>query len=96
MAPRPLRGLVFHAPEVYQDRNQHDLMADFRDELPGYVHNAKIGFCLESLSLESDPAAIAENMYRCYEMLVAQDILPPAELPMVRAWMEDLSAMAAR
>ena len=24
-------GIVFHAPEVYQDRNVHDLMRDFRD-----------------------------------------------------------------
>jgi hypothetical protein len=31
-------GVTFHSPsEVYQDRNEHDLLKDFEDEIPGYL-----------------------------------------------------------
>src|SRR6185369_14227560 len=32
-------GVVFHGAEVAQERNQHDLMRDFADEVPGYTRN---------------------------------------------------------
>ena len=35
-------GVVFHAAEVYQDRNKHNLIQDFQDEVPGYLQNASI------------------------------------------------------
>ena len=29
-------AVLFHAPTVSQERNEHDLMRDFADEVPGY------------------------------------------------------------
>ena len=33
--------ILFHEPTVEQDRNEHALLKDFSDEVPGYLHNAR-------------------------------------------------------
>ena len=83
-------GIVFHAPEVYQDRNAHDLMRDFRDEIPGYDKNREICETLAGLKLKKGELAISENLLICYEALVAKDIFPAKELDLVKAWVEAL------
>jgi len=35
-------GVVFHNASVYQRRNEHDLLKDFEDEIPGYLNNEKV------------------------------------------------------
>lgn len=82
-------GVVFHAAEVVQERNAHDLMRDFHDELPGYEGNAKIANVLNDTRLEDGEQAIYENLVRCYESLVAGGFFPADELSLVRAWIAD-------
>ena len=35
-------GVAFHAPESIQQRNMHNLLRDFEDEVPGYLNNNRI------------------------------------------------------
>ncbi|MDD5544342.1 MAG: STELLO glycosyltransferase family protein [Acidobacteriia bacterium] len=83
-------GVAFHAPEVRQDRNAHDLMKDFEQEIPGYKLNKKIVSILESTTLKQGEAAAEENLLHCYEALVAEGIYPKAELLLVKTWFCDL------
>ncbi len=86
-------GLVFHGPEVFQDRNPHDLMRDFADEVPGYLKNREIANQLEALTLQPGAGAVTNNLTACYEALIAQGHLPSDELELVRAWLEDLKSV---
>jgi len=81
-------GVVFHAPEVFQERNAHDLMRDFEDEVPGYLGNRKIATVLENLSLASGLDAVGGNLRTCYGALVEAGFIPPEELQLVGAWLE--------
>jgi hypothetical protein len=83
-------GVVFHAAEVLQDRNQHDLMRDFRDEIPGYQRNRELAQVLTDTALESGPGAVASNLRRCYQALVAHDFFQPAELDLVDCWCDGI------
>lgn len=83
-------GVVFHAPEVIQERNPHDYMQDFEAEIPGYRHNARIGSLLERLSLDGDPQAAGGNLRMCYEALISAGVLPGVEMGLVDAWLSDL------
>jgi hypothetical protein len=83
-------GIAFHAPEVFQDRNQHDLDRDFADEVPGYLRNKEIANVLSGLQLGSGTAHIGDNLHRCYEGLTATGILPSAELELVELWLENV------
>jgi hypothetical protein len=88
-------GLVFHSAEAIQDRNPHDLMRDFASEVPGYLHNSRITRILEALTLKPGTSRAGDNLVCCYEALVAAGVLPPDELPLVRAWVEDVNSLTA-
>jgi hypothetical protein len=84
-------GLVFHPPEVDQQRNVHSAMRDFEDEVPGYLQNARIVQALSSLSLRTGPDRVSENLRTCYEELVRIAVIPDKELALVDAWLHDLA-----
>lgn len=83
-------GVVFHGPEVEQERNPHNLMRDFADEVPGYLQNARIAEILEGLYLGPGASEVEHNLFTCYEALVKMSIFPEAELSLLRAWLADL------
>ena len=86
-------GVVFHPPEVVQDRNPHDVLKDFEAEVPGYLWNARIARLLGALELDAAPEAVGENLRVCYRALVGEGILPTDELPLLDAWLSDLAAI---
>lgn len=83
-------GVVFHAPEVVQERNAHDLMRDFRDEVPGYLENARLARALAGLKLAEGADGCGRNLLTCYRELVTQGIIPADEVPLVEAWLSDV------
>lgn len=89
-------GMVFHAAEADQDRNAHNLMRDFTDEIPGYTQNSAIVARLTDLSLKSGRDSVSDNLLACYEALTAAGFFPKDELPLVRGWVEDVRAAAAK
>jgi hypothetical protein len=88
-------GVVFHGPEMFQDRNQHNLLRDFEQEVPGYLGNDRIRETLEGTSLRTANDAVAANLHRCYEALVAAGFVPAQEMLLVEAWLRDIESMAA-
>jgi len=85
--------LLFQSPTVFQDRNEHDLMRDFVEEVPGYLNNDRIRAALEDLSLQPGEAYLTDNLVRCYEVLVQLGLVHADELPLVRAWIADLARL---
>jgi hypothetical protein len=83
--------LVFHNATVYQERNEHSLLRDFEQEVPGYLLNNKIKQLLEELPLKSGLANISNNLHACYEELVKQDIVDSKEMELVEAWLSDIT-----
>lgn len=80
-------GVTFHSPsEVIQERNDHNLMKDFEDEVPGYLLNEKIIEVLNDLFLKSGEEFMCENLLTCYEALVTNKILPLKEIDSVKKW----------
>ena len=86
-------GLVFHAPEVDQQRNLHNLLRDFEDEVSGYLQNQKIVNALEATSLQPGAEHVAGNLRVCYEALVTLGVIPVKELALVDNWLEDVAAV---
>jgi len=84
-------SLLFTEPTVLQERNQHDLMRDFRDELPGYLNNKKICKTLDSLELLAGPEHIIQNLRTCYQELVTIGVHDPRELDLLEAWIVDIA-----
>jgi hypothetical protein len=87
-------SILFHNATVQQQRNDHDLMRDFADEVPGYLHNRRIAEVLGSLTLRRGPLAIPENLLRCYEALMRMDLVGKEEIALVEAWNDDIRKLA--
>jgi hypothetical protein len=88
-------GVLFHEPTVWQERNEHSLLRDFRDEVPGYLHNAAICDALDALKLAPGVERLGENLLACYERLVEMSLVGREELPLLAAWLEDLTEARA-
>jgi hypothetical protein len=89
-------GLVFHAAEVRQERNRHDLTRDFREEVAGYLANEPIAERLRALPLVPGRGAVAGNLRACWEVLVADAHADARELALLDCWLADVAGLSAR
>lgn len=81
------QAVIFVAPTVWQQRNDHSLLKDFEDEVPGYLANQRIVQILQDLELSG---TTTDDLLRCYEALIAAGIFPVDERPLVQAWIENV------
>jgi len=83
--------LGFLGPTVRQERNAHDLQADFASELPLYRDVEHI------ITLVGEAVApknsISDNLYHVYRHLARQGIVKEAELDLLTAWLDDVAAL---
>jgi len=84
-------GILFHEATVRQERNEHNLMKDFADEVPGYLHNERICAELSNLSIRGGIGNINSDLRRCYKKLVDIGVIKNGELRLLEAWIEDLN-----
>lgn len=85
--------ILFHRPTVRQERNEHDLMRDFSDEIPGYLNNEKICDNLAKLRLRGGTENLTLNLLLCYEKLIDMGLIPQEEMPLLDAWTDDLKTV---
>jgi hypothetical protein len=86
-------SVLFHNSTVRQERNDHSLLKDFEDEVPGYVNNAKIVSTLAHLPLKLGAEHIFENLLDCYQTLVEMSVIDKQEIGLVKAWINDLASL---
>jgi len=75
---------------VTQNRNAHNLMEDFKSEIPMFVDSERIIIAIQkSLSKEE---SIETNLYCAYVELAKLKIVARNELKLLRDWLDDLTA----
>jgi hypothetical protein len=84
-------NILFHEANVWQERNDHSLIRDFADEVPGYLNNRAMCAKLDALDLKAGADAMPENLRICYRALVEAGWVGEQELPLLDAWLEDLA-----
>lgn len=86
-------GVIFRQPSVFQERNAHNLLKDFEDEVPGYLLNERIRKTLESLDLDDQDTI--RSLVLCYEAMIDSDLLPDDEMPILRAWCREIERVVS-
>ena len=86
-------SVLFRSPDVVQERNEHKLIKDFEDEIPGYLQNRTIAERLNALKLKPGRDHLCENLIRCYEELIHSTMVGPGEIRLLEAWADDVSAV---
>ena len=87
-------SVLFAGPTARQERNHHDLIKDFADEVPGYLHNRAIADRLARLDIAPGEDAVPDNMRACYAAIVSMGRLDARELGILDAWLADVAACA--
>jgi hypothetical protein len=73
-------SVLYHSATLWQERNEHNLMRDFKDEIPGYVNNDEIQVAFDALTLKPGIQNIPDNMRQCYQKLVDMQLIDPKEI----------------
>lgn len=89
------KNLAFREATVFQVRNQHSLILDFKDEVPGYLNNTRIMELLGDLELSPAPDQTSANLRLCYEKLVEVGIIPDQELHLLDLWLKDIASFTS-
>jgi hypothetical protein len=82
--------LGFHEATVFQERNVHDFMKDFRDEIECYLNTKPVIEALKKVDLSENPI---ENMRTAYAFLHSNELISLDELSIVEAWLTDLGML---
>ncbi len=83
-------SILFHSPTVRQERNKHNLIKDFNDEVIGYQNNSIILKELVNLKLKEGMEYIPDNLLTCYKKLIDLTLISPKELNVLKNWLIDI------
>lgn len=86
-------SILYHEPTVWQERNEHNLMKDFEDEIPGYSNNFRICKELQELELKKGKENINDNLITCYQKLIDINVIGKEEMSILKAWISDISKL---
>ena len=80
------KRIAFRSATVVQERNEHNLMKDFRDEVDGYLRNDEIAKSLQLL----DAAPMDEFVLTAWKELHRIGVATSNEVRLAEAWMEQV------
>lgn len=86
-------NLAFHNATVYQERNEHNLMKDFEEEISGYVNNEQLMQELVALDLKPGKEFIYDNLRSCYKKIIEKGYIDEKELVILDAWILDIKQL---
>ena len=85
--------LVVTAATVFQDRNEHDLMRDFRDEIEGYNGYERFVKKLEETTIEGTATSLLADLRIVYTALISAGFFTSDELEILDAWIADMETL---
>lgn len=84
-------NIAFQNATVKQIRNTHDLMRDFKDEVPGYEQNRYICHLLQETRAnltDNDTATLANTAQALWKGMITEGIIPKKESPIIKGWFD--------
>lgn len=87
-------SILFHQSTVWQERNEHNLMNDFNDEISGYSNNLLIMKSLNELDLKEGVENIGDNMILCYQKLIDLGLVGAAEMNLLNSWLKGINSLS--
>lgn len=85
--------LVITSATVFQDRNEHDLMRDFRDEIEGYTGYERFVHVVEATPIGGTPSSVLADLRRLYVALTEAEFFTYEEFPILDAWLADMERL---
>ena len=87
------KDILFHSPNVFQKRNPHILMKDFKDEIPVYLDIESIYYSLKKINLKKGHQNYLSNLVKCYKQLCEEGFFEKKEMTLVNLWKKDIQKL---
>lgn len=81
--------ILFFGTTMYQDRNAHNILDDFKLEIPMYTDNKLIYNILDKIQYKVGKKYYAYNLRKSYEVLIKHNIFKKKEIIYLNAWLKD-------
>jgi hypothetical protein len=82
------KNILFTSSSVYQERNPHNYLRDFVDEIPVYTEIEKLTTALNSVKLSG---SFENKLIQIYTKLISENILVKQELELLNLWIKQVS-----
>lgn len=82
--------LGFMRATVYQKRNIHNFMRDFKDEIDMYQQTKPIIELIQATEYSKNINLLGKNIQAIYNLLCQQGFVPREEVTAVKAWLQDI------
>lgn len=83
--------LGFCSPTVYQRRNKHNLMKDFKNEIECYINAKSIVNLIDSIDLNQN---LCDSLLKLYSKLALSGYVKESEVTILKAWIEDFNNLS--
>lgn len=83
--------VLFYSPTVWQERNDHDLMDDLKQEIRLYAYIKDLTKELEDIDIKPGEAFFQENLIKCYKVYKKYNFIDDLEFQLIDAWFKDLT-----
>ena len=83
------KNILFFGTTMKQNRNDHNLIGDFKEEIPMYLLDKEIQNTLTKLKLKKGINNYLDNLNICYESLIKKKIISNEETIFLKAWTKD-------
>lgn len=85
--------LGFGSANLVQERNPHDLMRDFKQEVPVFLHSEEVIDIANEALKHSSVGSMPDQLYSIYEALYDKGIVQDEEIGLLKLWLNDLKAV---
>jgi hypothetical protein len=85
--------IIFTSPTVFQERNPHNLLKDFAEEVPGYLENDNLVRVLDAVKISGGVNNFFPDLRICYKALIDAGHLDHSEMESLDAWIKDLTML---
>ena len=85
--------LLITSATVFQERNAHDLMRDFVDEIEGYTGYERFIHTLEEIPVGGRESSVLSDLRLIYLRLVQENFFASSEIPLLEAWLTDIKEL---
>jgi hypothetical protein len=76
--------MMYTSPNVIQNRNEHDLMSDFKSEYEMYIHNEKILNFIENDI--GNITSVKELLFLIYNNLLVNNVIKQKDIDILNKW----------
>ena len=85
--------VLFYGTNIFQERNIHNLIGDFNQEIPMYMNSKKIFQTIEKINLKKGIKYFNYNLIKIYKVLIKIKIFEENEISYLKAWLKDCKVL---